>query len=295
MPPNFYLRVPTSIFHHKQADELLDLIDQDDATDVCLVVGEKEVTIKAHSAVLSALSEYFKAMFSCDKWREKATGIVELPNLVPAAVRAAVAWMYTGHCCSQCFLYAPLSSNSSAAFKVDAFKRSFQIPITLHYFLIHPKPPYDTFIQEVCSMIRTQSNSNQVECWKTIQKARIDEITAAVVPKLVHFTDVKHLISLVKVTEDVEHMKILLDVAIKQDHQVGSVSDAFQFIHCLAEWVEKKRGEEGVEVLKAMQFDFIDQLGAKYRQGISTFLLVVSLRLVLLIALMAVVLILMEG
>ncbi|KAJ3038253.1 hypothetical protein HDV00_000850 [Rhizophlyctis rosea] len=258
MPPKFYLRCPSTLFQDKHADDLIKILDQDDSTDVRLIVGDKKVVMKVHSALLSASSDFFKTMFSTSQWIENATGTVELPSLLPDAVKGVVCWMYTGHICGTCFLYTKRPQTPPLTYLHSAL----QTLQTLHYFLIFPLPPLTTPFETICLHIKQQSHPTQLESWRMIQRTHHEEMTLAAIPHLAYTNDFKQFIALVKATDEVRHMVRVLEVAGTRKQKLGGTStDVFLLIRCLAEWVEGKREEEDIEELKAMLFGLVNQLG----------------------------------
>lgn len=74
--------------------ELMELFfEREDTGDVQLFVDS--VTLKAHKAVLTGTSDYFKAMFRCE-FVESSENEVNVPDFEPALVEAFLKYAYTG-------------------------------------------------------------------------------------------------------------------------------------------------------------------------------------------------------
>ncbi|KAJ3038258.1 hypothetical protein HDV00_000855 [Rhizophlyctis rosea] len=270
MLEDFYLRCPVTQFKDTHVDELMRILDRDDSTDVRLLVGNKQTVITAHSAVLSASSDFFKALFSSSQWKENGTGTVELPKLEASAVQAVVAWMYTSHYCSKCFLQSRdrISRRPGGTFITEAMPlpTAIQVPITLHYLLASPMPDHDVMIQPIVEMINLQNSAKQQIYWKTIQDAKIGGIITAAIPILAGNADIKQIISLIEMTEELEHLKSILKAAFECNRRdsIKVASDVFQLIGCLVDWVEAKQKMEDHEAVKAMLLDFLKELGGEF-------------------------------
>lgn len=77
-----------------ETNELMELfIEKEDSGDVQLIVDD--VVVKAHRAVLTATSDYFKAMFRCD-FVESNENEVNVPNFDLQTVETFLKFIYTG-------------------------------------------------------------------------------------------------------------------------------------------------------------------------------------------------------
>ncbi|KAJ3038252.1 hypothetical protein HDV00_000849 [Rhizophlyctis rosea] len=265
MLPTLRLRVPINHLQDKHADELVKILNQDGSTDACLVVGAKKRVINAHRGVLCASSEFFKAMFSTREYTENVTGTIDLPTLEPCAVRAVVTWMYTGHCCSKCFLLedAPDTYISQSGARLAPLEIALLLPTTLQYFLISPMPNLAAILERIGQIVRMKRTTHsQIESWIIIQNTQIEHIMAAAISVLASnsYMELSRILSLAEVTENVDHLKGLLEAA-KEVGIVNSCYGIVQLVSCLVEWADAKEGKEDVTALKATLLDFLKVLG----------------------------------
>jgi len=80
------------------APQLAQLMEDSKFSDVTFLVGESEVNISAHKAILVCRSSYFKSMF-CGGLKESHCGESEpihIPNVEPDAFRKVLHFLYTG-------------------------------------------------------------------------------------------------------------------------------------------------------------------------------------------------------
>ncbi|EGX46046.1 hypothetical protein AOL_s00110g210 [Orbilia oligospora ATCC 24927] len=63
-------------------------------TDITIVVGEINEQFRLHRAIISHTSDYFKAAFNPDHFKEGITKELELKSLYPKAFEKVVAWQY---------------------------------------------------------------------------------------------------------------------------------------------------------------------------------------------------------
>ena len=78
----------------KLCEDLASALDDKYADFVFKVENEK---IAAHRVILAARSTVFAAMFQCDM-KENKTNETEIEDMTPAAFRALLRFIYTGHC-----------------------------------------------------------------------------------------------------------------------------------------------------------------------------------------------------
>ncbi|KAJ3038254.1 hypothetical protein HDV00_000851 [Rhizophlyctis rosea] len=257
MQQEFFIRCSALLLKDKHVSELFELLIRDDLTDIELVIGRQRTVMNVHSTVLAASSEFFQAIFSANEWKEQIIKTVELPELEPWAVQAVVAWMYTGHCCPDCFLY-----KQSLIWVFPIFASPLQILITLRYFLIWQSPFHELIRQGLCEALPKQDPTEQIKSWINIQSAAFDDITLGALTVLTETTNnFQHFLALVKATDEVNNMNRILKIAIRRRKFFETCSNLVQLMKYLAEWVETKRGVEDVNGLKVILFDLISSWG----------------------------------
>ena len=87
-------KTETTQTQRKLCEDLASALDDKYADFVFKVENEK---IAAHRVILAARSTVFAAMFQCDM-QENKTNETEIEDMTPAAFRALLRFIYTGHC-----------------------------------------------------------------------------------------------------------------------------------------------------------------------------------------------------